>query len=168
VGVDISFKHCGLAVFKDGICQYSTNYVVDRNEKTDKVRYSKFFDFCDQLITEYTPDLVVTEKVWLGPNSRVSLLLSELSGMLRAICLKHGTKFKTVAVSTYRSELGIQNKKNMVYQYVTKKYPDIEIDPEMDKSDAIALGEYGTMWFEKSIDKLNDYEKNNDFDYDEV
>ena len=143
LGVDVAFNHSSFAVFKD--CQYITsqNYIVEKDD-TDEIKYDKFYEFFDNAINVYRPDRVICERAFLGPNRRVFGLISELIGMIRSICLNNNILLIAVATVTYRSKLGIPNKKEAARQLVKSLYPEVEIDKESDIPDAICLAKYGS------------------------
>jgi Holliday junction resolvasome RuvABC endonuclease subunit len=138
LAIDQAYKHSGFSVFKDGEYVSHGSYVVDKNDNSE-VRYEKFIENIKNLIEEYKPDLVVTEKAWLGPNAKVYSLISELIGIIRCYCFIKDIKFDTVQVTSYRAKLGVKNKKEAVQEFVMKSFPDIELKND-DESDAIALG----------------------------
>lgn len=144
LAIDQAYKHSGFSVFKDGEYVNHGSYVVDKNDNSE-VRYEKFIENIKNLIEEYKPDLVVTEKAWLGPNAKVYSLISELIGIIRCYCFIKGIKFDTIQVTTYRSKLGIKNKKQYVIEYIQKSFPDLELKND-DESDAICLGLYGSKF----------------------
>lgn len=144
LAIDQAYKHSGFSVFKDGEYVNHGSYVVDKNDNSE-VRYEKFIENIKNLIEEYKPDLVVTEKAWLGPNAKVYSLISELIGIIRCYCFLKEIKFDTIQVTTYRSKLGIKNKKEYVIEYIQKSFPDLELKND-DESDAICLGLYGSKF----------------------
>jgi Holliday junction resolvasome RuvABC endonuclease subunit len=143
MGIDIGFNHCGLAIFVNKEYFTSENYVVEKDD-TEEIKYEKFYDFIISSIESHKPDLIVCERAFLGPNRRVFGLISELSGIIKGICFERDISFSSVATSTYRSKLGIPNKKLAAKELVKSLYPHVEIDDESDIPDAICLAKYGS------------------------
>lgn len=144
LAIDQAYKHSGFSIFKDGEYLIHGSYIVDKDDSSE-VRYEKFIDNIKNLIDTYKPDLVITEKAWLGPNAKVYSLISELIGIIRCYCFLKEIKFDTIQVTTYRSKLGIKNKKEYVIEYIQKSFPDLELKND-DESDAICLGLYGSKF----------------------
>lgn len=150
LGCDIAFNHFGYCIFENGKYITHDSYKIEKDEDNDVVKYDKFMKFIFKLIKKYKPNVIVSEKPFLGFNARVFGILSELTGILRCYCFIKKIKYDCVHVATYRSKLGIQNKKEIAGEYIKKSYPDLIIKND-DESDAIALAEYGSKFLNTII-----------------
>mgnify|MGYP001339110061 CR=1 FL=1 len=138
LAIDQAYNHTGFSIFDNDKYISHGSYIVDKKD-CNEVKYEIFIETIINLINKYNPDLVVTEKAWLGPNARVYSLISELIGIIRCYCYVKKIKFDSIAVSTYRSKLRVKNKKEAVKELVEKSFPNIELKND-DESDAIGLG----------------------------
>ena len=156
MGIDQAFNHSSYAIFDDDKYITSKNYVaVGKEEKKtltkageklpDEEKYKRFYNFLQTGIDKHNPDLVICEAAYCGPNKRVFGLISQLIGMIRSISFISGREFHVVPPATYRSKLGLKNNKLICYEYVSKEYPDVEIDKEYDIADAILLAKYASQ-----------------------
>ena len=139
VSIDQALLHSAIAIFEDG--RYLTHYswTLKRKENTDEICYDAFFHNINLTITREKPDKVICEKMYLGFNAKIYGMLQELVGIIRAICIMNNVEFEAIPTATYRSKLGVKNKKADVSEFIAKSFPELIINND-DESDAIALG----------------------------
>ena len=138
LSIDQSLKHSAFALFEDGEFKrvFSWKLKVD---STNDVCYGEFYNNIIEVILKEKPTVIICEKMFLGFNAAVFGKLSELTGMIRALCLDNNIPFEVIPIATYRSKLGVKNNKEVVTAYIKKSFPSIDFKND-DESDAFALG----------------------------
>ena len=138
LSIDQAFLHSGFAFFEDEEYITHGSYKVTKDD-SKQVKYDKFIDDFKEKVDDLKPTIVVTEYPWMGPNAMVFGLISELVGIMRCYCHLNNIEFEVVHIGTYRSKLGVKNKKAAVTEYITKSFPELEFKND-DESDSMALG----------------------------
>lgn len=139
LSIDQALLHTAFAIFDNDRYIKHFSWELKRKDNTDEVCYETFFREIEKAIKKEKPDIVICEKMYLGFNPAVYGKLQELVGIIRAICIKNKTPFEAIPTATYRSKLGIRNKKEAVTSFIALEFPELKI-ANTDESDAIALG----------------------------
>jgi Holliday junction resolvasome RuvABC endonuclease subunit len=137
LSIDQSLLHSAFAVFEDGTFKSVFSWKVEKDDSND-VCYEKFYKNIKKVILKEKPDIVICEKMFLGFNAAVYGKLSELTGMIRAICIGKKIPFEAIHISSYRAALGIKNNKEIAQQYIKSSYPEVVFNND-DETDAVAL-----------------------------
>lgn len=79
LGIDLATKTTGLCFYRDNI--YKTNIIKSNSIDTNKRSYEIVKQIVD-IIKKYKVEVVIIENLYLGLNSNVLILLSQIRGML--------------------------------------------------------------------------------------
>lgn len=100
LGLDISSKSTGHAVFKDGKLIRDSLGVIALNHKTHGERLGVFEKQLRSLIKTYKPDQVLIEDIWKGPNPRTLQILAYYHGVARKVVFQTKKAEPTILGST--------------------------------------------------------------------
>lgn len=138
LAIDQSLKHSAFAVFEDGTFKTVFSWKLEVND-SNEVCYEEFYKNINKIIKQEKPDVVICERMFMGFNAAVYGKLSQLTGMIRCICIKTKTKFEEVPIASYRSALGIKNKKEIAQEFIKNMFSDVTFNND-DETDSLALG----------------------------
>lgn len=139
LSIDQALLHTAFAIFENDEYVSHYSWEIKRKDNSDEVCYETFYYKIEDAIVLERPDIVICEKMWLGFNAAVFGKLQELVGIIRAICINNKVPFEAIPIATYRSAIGVKNKKDAVTEFISKSFPDLKLNNN-DESDAIALG----------------------------
>lgn len=138
LSVDQSLRHSAFAIFEDENFKSTFSWKLEVNDTND-VCYGTFYKNIYKVINKEKPDIVICEKMFLGFNAAVFGKLSELTGMIRALCIGKKIPFESIHIASYRSALGIKNNKECAQVFIKNKFKDYVFNND-DEGDATCLG----------------------------
>ena len=138
LSIDQSLRHSAFSLFENGEFKKTFSWKLAVTDSKE-VCYNIFYTNITDIIVKEAPDTIICEKMFLGFNAAVFGKLSELTEIIRAICLSNKINFEVIPIATYRSKLGLPNKKEAVTEFITKSFPTVLFKND-DESDSLALG----------------------------
>ena len=137
LAIDQSLRHAAFSLFEDEKFINTFSWKLAVND-TNEVCYETFYNNINKIIIQEKPDKVICEKMFMGFNAAVFGKLSELTGIIRAICIGKKIPFESIHIASYRAALGIKNNKEIAQTLIKSMYPEIEFNND-DETDATAL-----------------------------
>lgn len=143
VGLDISTKLTGAALFSDGV--YTKSKVLDCSKiKNTDERIKEMALEIDDVLREYDPDTVVIEETIYKNNIQTLKYLAYLAGSVISFCARNSKSLRMEMPSAWRKLVGIEQNpkikreqlKQEAIDLVKKKY-NIEVTD--DEAEAILL-----------------------------
>jgi crossover junction endodeoxyribonuclease RuvC len=145
LAIDPGFGRCGMAVIErtghTDVLIYS-NCIETESSDAFVQRLKVVTDACTLLITSFTPDCVVLEKLFFSANKKTAMRVSEVRGALLNTATSHGLpvfEYSPGEVKNATTGYGAADKKQIarMVHVLMKIEKKIEHD---DEYDAIAVG----------------------------
>ena len=143
LGLDLALNKVGYAVFEDGelyTLPQSYGVVWTDGKLTQAGKLVSLRDTISALITRFSPDEVVIEDTFRGPNVTVFKTLSRCTGVIMELVRRELHKDPQVFLATQvRKPLKVK-KKEEVFEYFNQKYQlKLDFKKDNDITDAMVL-----------------------------
>lgn len=150
LSLDTSSTKTGWALFVN--TEYIKSGVIDLDTKECKKKYKdnsdkRIEDMCLSIINllkEYTPDIIVIEKLNVGRNMVAVRALSKIIGAVYCYSILNKCFYFEIQPSQWRSKIGIQssNKKRDEYKQLSIDYVKEHFNKDVsdDEADSICIG----------------------------
>ncbi len=150
LGVDPAISHIGWGVISSvgNQVKYIASGVIDTNPKDElHMRLAVISSAIEFIISEYKPDLVAMEEVFVNKNPLSSIKLSHARGAIMAMIGKASIKLEEFAPNRIKKTVVGAGKaeKEQVLHMVNILFPTAKIK-KLDESDAIAIAYTGSVY----------------------
>ena len=145
IGCDQATQNFGISVFDDGKLVYYDCF--EFSGELDK-RYADIMKFMDNVVVQWSPDLVVVEDIQLQQGAiggyNVFKVLAGLLGVVKAVLAKHKVPHKEVLNKVWQAKFMIAGKDRNTQKknVVTKVQQLFGIKVTDDVADAILIGKW--------------------------
>lgn len=124
LGIDLSLTSTGISIFKDDKLIYYGKIVTKKDDfENEDLRMNYIGDELEKIIKEYKIDTIVCENQFTGANSKITLSLRKLMGVICRVSYKNNIIPTYYLPAKWRGILKLTgtDKKKLAYEYVIKQ-----------------------------------------------
>lgn len=141
IGFDVSSTSTGYATLSNTrLLKSGTGTIKTSSSTPIWERLAEFKQAVVEVLTKVKPDVVVIEDVYVRHRS-VIIILARFSGVILETCASLGYTPVLMEATKVRKTLGLKNKKEAVFDFVTDKFKleEYSFGKDNDVTDAVAL-----------------------------
>ena len=143
LGIDPGLRHTGFGVIKEvvrGEAMYITSGVIKTDSNSSLAeRIKTILNGLEQIISQYHPDLVSIEKVFVNVNPQSTLMLGQARGACIAACvLRDLPVFEYTALQVKQAVVGYGHAEKEQIQKMVVYLLKLSGIPQADAADALA------------------------------
>lgn len=141
--IDSSSTKTGWAIFDNG--EYKHSGVIDlHSEKNSELRAKNMCIALLELLSDYSPDIIVIEKLNVSRNMVTTRTLCKIIGAVYCYAIQNDAFYYEIQASQWRKQLSMQKsqRKRDEYKQLSVRYVKEHFNKEVtdDESDSICAG----------------------------
>jgi len=150
LGLDLSIASTGWSILDNNKLKDVGTIKTAKLKTTDVQIRLKFIDKAlKEIITKYSPELVVIEEVYQGKNSKTTGVLNRLNGAVQ-VNLPDDVRLVLIAATSARKVVlgqGKKHDKEEVFNWAVKRHKlkNFTFEKNNDETDSILLATYGSL-----------------------
>ena len=144
MGIDNASKKLGYSIMQDGVLiEYG---VMEETDDNVFERMCNLYNRIEEKINLHKVECIIIEDTFFSTNIKVLKVLSQLQGVIMALCFKHDIMLRLYLPSEWRKIVGLKGKKRAeqklaAIEYVNNKYGFSLKKKDDDIAEAIMINE---------------------------
>jgi len=144
MGIDNASKKLGYSIMQDGVLiEYG---VMEETDDNVFERMCNLYNRIEEKVNLHKVECIIIEDTFFSTNIKVLKVLSQLQGVIMALCFKHDIMLRLYLPSEWRKIVGLKGKKRAeqklaAIEYVNNKYGFSLKKKDDDIAEAIMINE---------------------------
>ena len=144
MGIDNASKKLGYSIMQDGVLiEYG---VMEETDENVFERMCNLYNRIEEKVNLHKVECIIIEDTFFSTNIKVLKTLSQLQGVIMALCFKHDIMLRLYLPSEWRKIVGLKGKKRAeqklaAIEYVNSKYGFSLKKKDDDIAEAIMINE---------------------------